>query len=240
MKGLVMAVTHPPVAAGPGPARHLRAHLVRPSARMALLAAVVAATEGALVHLGRTYGSTAAERAMRIPGDDIIADPVVVTNHAITIDAPPESVWPWLSRWRGGERVGTPPARSTGSCSRPTVRAPPRSCPSSRGSRSATSSPTAHRRRRRASSWRSSCRSDVLVLHSTSHLPAGPARDRPGSPRLVVGLPPHPDRRRPANAYLFRSRGTTSPWRRRLAAGSASCRLTSSCPRSSARREATR
>jgi hypothetical protein len=49
---------------------------------VAVLAAGVA--EAALVHLGRTYGSTAAEQAMRIPGDDIIAEPVVVTNHAIS------------------------------------------------------------------------------------------------------------------------------------------------------------
>jgi hypothetical protein len=33
---------------------------------------------------------------MMLPGDDIGPDPQVVTNHAITIDAPPESVWPWL------------------------------------------------------------------------------------------------------------------------------------------------
>ena len=33
-----------------------------------------------------------------IPGDRIVARPDVVTNHAITIAAPPESVWPWLTR----------------------------------------------------------------------------------------------------------------------------------------------
>ncbi|HEX6246531.1 MAG TPA: hypothetical protein VFZ64_01555 [Nocardioidaceae bacterium] len=32
----------------------------------------------------------------RLPGDDIIRDAEVQTDHAITIDAPPSVVWPWL------------------------------------------------------------------------------------------------------------------------------------------------
>ena len=67
------------------------------------LAAVVA--EACLIHLGRTYGSTAQERASRLPGDGIITDPEVQTDHAVTIDAPPAAVWPWLAQmgWgRGG------------------------------------------------------------------------------------------------------------------------------------------
>ena len=61
------------------------------------LAAVAAVTaEAGLIHLGRTYGSTEEERKKRLPGDDIIADPEVQTDHAITIDAPPSAVWPWL------------------------------------------------------------------------------------------------------------------------------------------------
>ena len=61
--------------------------------------------EAALIHLGRTYGSTAQERAMRLPGDGLVPNPKVVTNHAVTIDAPAEVVWPWLVQmgWgRGG------------------------------------------------------------------------------------------------------------------------------------------
>jgi hypothetical protein len=72
-----------------------------------ILGAVGAATiaEAVMIHLGRTYGSTAAERAATLPGDGIVADPNVVTDHAITIDAPPAAVWPWLVQmgWgRGG------------------------------------------------------------------------------------------------------------------------------------------
>ena len=55
---------------------------------VAVLLAAGALTEAVLVRLGRTYGSTGQERRMALPGDDIVADPQVVTNHAITIDAP--------------------------------------------------------------------------------------------------------------------------------------------------------
>ncbi len=66
---------------------------------------VAAVAEAVMIHLGRTYGSTAAERAATLPGDGIVGDPSVVTDHAITIDAPPAAVWPWLVQmgWgRGG------------------------------------------------------------------------------------------------------------------------------------------
>ena len=42
---------------------------------------------------------------MTLPRDDIVPDPQVVTNHAITIDAPPESGWPWLVQM-GWHRAG--------------------------------------------------------------------------------------------------------------------------------------
>lgn len=73
--------------------------------RLVVTATTLTVAELALIHLGRTYGSTRQERAARLPGDGIIADPVVQTDHAITIDAPPAAVWPWLVQmgWgRGG------------------------------------------------------------------------------------------------------------------------------------------
>lgn len=57
-------------------------------------AAVIA--EAALIRLGLTFGSTAAERSLVLPGDKIVAHPNVVTNHAITIGSPAQYVWPWL------------------------------------------------------------------------------------------------------------------------------------------------
>ncbi len=84
------------------------------SHRLPVIAAAAASgaalSEAVLIHLGRTYGSTPHERAMRLPGDDIVAEPVVVTNHAITIDAPPECVWPWLVQMGWG-RAGWYTAR---------------------------------------------------------------------------------------------------------------------------------
>jgi hypothetical protein len=52
-----------------------------------------------------TWGSTAAERAMPIPGDADIPPHSVVTTRAVTIHAPPEEIWPWIAmigQGRGG------------------------------------------------------------------------------------------------------------------------------------------
>ena len=69
----------------------------------AVLLSAATVAELGLIRLGQTYGSTPEERRMSIPGDDIVPDPQVVTNHAITINAPPEAVWPWLVQmgWHG-------------------------------------------------------------------------------------------------------------------------------------------
>jgi hypothetical protein len=76
--------------------------------RRTALAAV--AVEAVLVHLGRTYGTTRRERVVHLPGDDVVPDPDVTTTHAITIDAPPEAVWPWLLQL-GYHRAGWYTAR---------------------------------------------------------------------------------------------------------------------------------
>jgi hypothetical protein len=49
-----------------------------------------------LYHLGRTWGSTSAERTQALPGDDIVPDASWIMDHGITIKAPVERVWPWL------------------------------------------------------------------------------------------------------------------------------------------------
>jgi hypothetical protein len=77
------------------------------------IAAVLAAgvlAEAVLIRLGQTYGSTREDRAMQLLGDDIVPNPQVVTNHATTIDAPPEYVWPWLVQM-GWHRAGWYTAR---------------------------------------------------------------------------------------------------------------------------------
>jgi hypothetical protein len=42
------------------------------------------------------FGATREEERMPLPGDDVVASPLLKTTHAITIDAAPEEVWPWL------------------------------------------------------------------------------------------------------------------------------------------------
>jgi hypothetical protein len=52
----------------------------------------------ALQVLGRRAGATAAECRAVLPGDEIVAAPSVHTDHAVTIGAPPDAVWPWLTQ----------------------------------------------------------------------------------------------------------------------------------------------
>lgn len=78
-----------------------------PSPRSVALALVAPLALGALAlqWLGRTYGSSAAERRAPLPGDDLVDRPQIVATHAATLPAPPEEIWPWLVQvgWhRGG------------------------------------------------------------------------------------------------------------------------------------------
>jgi uncharacterized protein DUF998 len=68
-----------------------------------------------------TCFATAAERHRPLPADDLVPDPLFTSTHAITIEAPPEVVWPWIAQMgagRGGwyswdliDNGGTPSAR---------------------------------------------------------------------------------------------------------------------------------
>jgi hypothetical protein len=44
----------------------------------------------------RRWGSTEQERALRLPGDELVRKPQWTYDHAISIDAPRSAVWPWL------------------------------------------------------------------------------------------------------------------------------------------------
>lgn len=60
-------------------------------------AGVIVAASGYLVSgRHRRYGATPAEVAGVLPGDDLVPAPASASTRAITIDAPPERVWPWL------------------------------------------------------------------------------------------------------------------------------------------------
>ena len=43
-----------------------------------------------------TWGATGAEVARRLPSDDLVPRPTFDATRAITFEAPPEQVWPWL------------------------------------------------------------------------------------------------------------------------------------------------
>jgi hypothetical protein len=43
-----------------------------------------------------TWGATAEEAAMALPGDDLLENADIVATRAIGIDAPPAAIWPWL------------------------------------------------------------------------------------------------------------------------------------------------
>jgi hypothetical protein len=54
----------------------------------------------------RRWGATEDEKALRLPGDELVPDPDWRYDHAISIDAPPSAVWPSGAR-RASTR--TPP-----------------------------------------------------------------------------------------------------------------------------------
>ena len=49
-----------------------------------------------------TCVATALEKRRPLPVDAMIPDPLFMSTHAITIDAPPDQVWPWIAQMGGG------------------------------------------------------------------------------------------------------------------------------------------
>jgi hypothetical protein len=168
--------------------------------------------ESVLIHLGRTYGSTAQERAMSLPGDDIVANPKVVTNHAITIDAPPALVWPWLVQmgWhRGGWYTARWVDRLLFPANWPSAE---RIVPELQDIRIGSFIPDG--------APETGCGMIVerlepeatLVLHSTSHLPASWRERHTASLDWSWAFILTPIDEGRGTRFLFRSRWTTAPW----------------------------
>ncbi len=63
------------------------------------------AAYAALQVLGRRSGSRADERARVLPGDHLVQPANLVTDHAASIAATPEQIWPWLTQV-GWHRAG--------------------------------------------------------------------------------------------------------------------------------------
>ena len=68
----------------------------RPSGGVAATTLAAAAAAFALHRLGRRSGATKEEAASHLPGDDVVSEPMWQSTRAITIDAPPEEIWPWI------------------------------------------------------------------------------------------------------------------------------------------------
>jgi len=49
-----------------------------------------------------TWGARDDEVTVKLPGDELLPDAGLVTTRAITIDAPPEAIWPWLVQMGSG------------------------------------------------------------------------------------------------------------------------------------------
>jgi len=49
-----------------------------------------------------TWGATEEEAARRLPGDELLENADIVSTRAITVDAPPGAVWPWLVQMGSG------------------------------------------------------------------------------------------------------------------------------------------
>jgi hypothetical protein len=95
-----------------GDSTHRVASTLRWSQALPRLGALAAVTLGvALIHAGilipwyTNWGATQAEIDRTIPGDDLLPEAGYVTTRAVTINAPPGAIWPWLvqmGQGRGG------------------------------------------------------------------------------------------------------------------------------------------
>lgn len=68
-------------------------------------AALVAAYAFLLRPWHSRWGATDAEACGPLPGDHLVPDPKLEATHAVTVNAPPEHVWPWLVQL-GQDRAG--------------------------------------------------------------------------------------------------------------------------------------
>ena len=53
-----------------------------------------------------TWGATAEEAAARLPGDELLEAADGIATRAITVDAPPSAVWPWIAQMGPSPRGG--------------------------------------------------------------------------------------------------------------------------------------
>src|SRR5215469_1475934 len=77
----------------------------RPVLRAAIGAAATLGPAAYLLFFRRrclNWGARDDEVSAKLPGDELLADPGLVTTRAITIHAPAGAVWPWLAQMGSG------------------------------------------------------------------------------------------------------------------------------------------
>jgi hypothetical protein len=83
----------------------IRARLCRLVAGIGVLLALLAGSFAAIIPAIHRWGATDEELALALPGDDLLSQPLVRWTNAVTIQAPPEQVWPWIAQL-GDARAG--------------------------------------------------------------------------------------------------------------------------------------
>ncbi len=69
------------------------------------LGAVAVAWQRVVDPWQRTWGATEEEVGGVLPGDHLVAEPAAEATRAVTVEAPPEAVWPWIVQI-GADRGG--------------------------------------------------------------------------------------------------------------------------------------
>lgn len=69
---------------------------------LTVLAGLLGVAAAMIVYGNFQVRATRAEDNTTLEGDDLIAHPIGVVNHAITIHRPPQEVWPWLAQMGSG------------------------------------------------------------------------------------------------------------------------------------------
>ena len=147
---------------------------------------------------------------MRLLGDDIVPNPQVVTNHATSIDAPPEYVWPWLVQM-GWHRAGWYTARWVDKLLFPlNWPSANRIVPELQHIQLGDFIPDGAPETKTGLIVEELQPGRAMALHSTSHLPLSWRGKANLDWSWAFVLLPLVDGRR--TRFLFRSRWVTSPW----------------------------
>ena len=62
----------------------------------AVIGTAVGVTINRTVRTWRTWGVDPVDAARPLPGDDLVPTPTAIDTRGISIDAPPDAIWPWL------------------------------------------------------------------------------------------------------------------------------------------------